>query len=176
MRLTNKGPLGVEPSWCRLTGGRNPGRARDPSKLGRKESNLQPSASEAAALPVAPLPNGLLGNGRGENRTHRAPKERRGYNPLDHHWSPHVRSSLAMHGRKESNLQRRVLEARTLADGVSAVGLCLSLLRRRPAESRRTKSARLTMSRPILRPGAPCGARDVSGPAHASRASRRAAR
>lgn len=25
--------------------------------LGRKESNLQPSASEAAALPVAPLPN-----------------------------------------------------------------------------------------------------------------------
>ena len=33
------------------------GRRTRAAMLGRKESNLQPSASEAAALPVAPLPN-----------------------------------------------------------------------------------------------------------------------
>lgn len=27
----SEGPLGVEPSWCRLTGGCNPGHAKDPS-------------------------------------------------------------------------------------------------------------------------------------------------
>lgn len=183
--------------------------------LGRKESNLQPSASEAAALPVAPLPNALLpmsgwrgsnprvsgwkpdafplGDTRMWDRRELNPQpraeealalpvelqtrgvrieltmlasERRGYGPLDHRWSHPVlvraldlpsprRSPLIfalsendetragggnrtrfsgkasrcptngrhprVHGRKESNLQQRVLEARALTDGASAV-------------------------------------------------------
>lgn len=48
----NEGPLGVEPSWCRLTGDRNPGHAKDPcfKMQGRKDSNLQPLGSEPTAL------------------------------------------------------------------------------------------------------------------------------
>lgn len=79
--------------------------------LERKESNLQPSASEADALPVAPLPNagaeGLEPSAHrfkgGRSTVELRPKsnmmdgvrieltmlasERRGYGPLDHRWS-----------------------------------------------------------------------------------------
>lgn len=98
--------------------------------LGRKESNLQPSASEAAALPVAPLPNaGAEGvepsAGRfkgGRSTVELRPKsnvmdgvrieltvlasERRGYGPLDHRWSHPVlvRRALEMPNARRSPL------------------------------------------------------------------------
>ena len=60
-----------------------------------------------------------------------------------------------VHGRKESNLQQRVLEARALTDGASAVEGCA----RRRAETRRGRGAFAT--RP--REGLPGGERSGSG-------------
>ena len=98
--------------------------------LRRKESNLQPSASEAAALPVAPLPNagaeGLEPSAHrfkgGRSTVELRPKsnvmdgvrieltmlasERRGYGPLDHRWSHPVlvRRALELPNARRSPL------------------------------------------------------------------------
>ncbi len=182
--------------------------------LGRKESNLQPSASEAAALPVAPLPNaGAEGlepsahrfkggrstvelrqeqrDGRGEDRTHRARERAAGLRPVLVRRAPDSERATfttairavrerrrragggnrtrfsgkasrcptngrhpRVHGRKESNLQQRVLEARALTDGASAVE---GFARRRA--TRRGRGAFAT--RP--REGLPGGERSGSG-------------
>lgn len=187
--------------------------------LGRKESNLQPSASEAAALPVAPLPNagaegvepsaGRFKGGRSTVELRpksnvmdgvrieltmlalRAAGLRPAGPPLvtSRPCSPRARAAERatfttairavrerrrragggnrtrfsgkasrcptngrhprVHGRKESNLQQRVLEARALTDGASAVEGCA----RRSAEMRRGRGAFATRPREGLRRG-----------------------
>lgn len=129
----DKGPLGVEPSSCRLTGGRNPGHAKDPllpitTKSGWRESNPRVSGWKPDAFPlgdtlivgpegVEPSSSRVRGacsasratdpkSGRSENRTHHArANERRGYGPLDHHWSHsvHVRNCTAGRSRTFSD-------------------------------------------------------------------------
>jgi hypothetical protein len=73
--------------------------------LGRKESNLQPSASEAAALPVAPLPNALL-----------PMSGWRGSNPRVSGWKPDAfpPGDTRMWDRRELNPQPRAEEALAL--------------------------------------------------------------
>lgn len=143
----DKGPLGVEPSSCRLTGGRNPGHAKNPllpitTKSGWRESNPRVSGWKPDAFPlgdtrivgpegVEPSSSRVRGacsasratdpkSGRSENRTHHARERAAGLRPAG---PPLVtfRPCDALHGRKESNPQLRVLEARALTDGASAV-------------------------------------------------------